>query len=122
MEQNIPQESNNKGIPVFALVILAVVVAGSLFFLQSVLSKKTLVETKSIPILSTPTANIQEPTPITTSTPTPTPLQGSGNYACSALGSCKNWDPQILKENCTVSFADPNCLNQCSDTSKRCKF
>lgn len=61
--------------------------------------------------------------PIVTSTPTPTPPpQGPGQYACSAWGDCKEWDSQIQKVNCTVTYADRYCLNQCGDVSKRCKI
>ena len=108
-----PDPKPDKDIPIYILVILFVMVIGSLFLFRYVLQKST-----NRPVNTT---NInQEPTTLPSLTPTPTPLQGPGPYACSVLGSCKIWDLQIQKENCTTTYADKNCLNQCDDITKRC--
>ncbi|HCX25388.1 TPA: hypothetical protein DHT69_00875 [Candidatus Collierbacteria bacterium] len=117
-----PDPKPDKGIPVFILVILFVVVIGSLFLFRYILQKSTDRPVNTTNINLEPITNNQELlTPPITPTPTAR-LTGPGQYACSALGGCKDWDPQILKENCTVTFADRNCLDQCSDTTKRCKI
>ena len=51
--------------------------------------------------------------------PTPTPNKGPGNYVCDILGVCNIADEKG-KVGCPVTFADPNCLNACEDTAKRC--
>lgn len=53
-------------------------------------------------------------------TPNPVPRQGSGKYACSKEGVCNLYSDQALKDYCTVTYADSNCLGQCGDTAKRC--
>jgi len=53
-------------------------------------------------------------------TPTPRPT-GPGPYACSIIGMCKLYDDTVRKENCTVTYADPLCLDQCADPTKQCK-
>jgi len=115
-----PGSKPDKGIPILILIPVLVVITASIFLLPPLLQKKS----PSIPTTSPtqqPITNNREPiTPSTT--PIPTPLQGPGTYSCSLLGTCKNWDPQIQKENCTVTFADKDCLGQCGDTTKRCKF
>jgi len=117
-----PDPKPDKDIPIYILVILFVMVIGSLFLFRYVLQKSTNRPVNTTNINQEPRTNNQEPTAPPSLTPTPTPLQGPGPYSCSFLGTCKNWDPQIQKENCTVTFADKDCLGQCGDTTKRCKF
>ena len=113
----------DKGIPIFILVILFVIVIGSLFLFRYILQKSTDRPVNTTDINLEPGNRNQEPTTPPSLTPTPTTRPtGPGQYACSALGSCKDWDLQIQKENCTVTFADRNCLDQCSDTTKRCNL
>lgn len=54
-------------------------------------------------------------------TPTPTPKTGPGPHGCDPYGVCNLYNPAFLKENCTVTYADPDCLGACSDPAKRCK-
>lgn len=54
-------------------------------------------------------------------TPIPTPKTGPGPHSCDPYGVCNLYSAQMLKENCSVTFADPECLGQCSDRAKRCK-
>ena len=112
----------DKDIPIYILVILFVMILGSLFLFRYVLQKSTNRPVNTTNINQEPRTKNQEPTAPPSLTPTPTPLQGPGPYSCSFLGACKNWGPQIQKENCTVTFADKDCLGQCGDTTKRCKF
>ena len=68
-----------------------------------------------------PTRQKTQSVELTSSTPTvaPTPDTGPGNYVCDSLGICNIYeDPQAA--GCTTTFADPHCLNQCHDVSKRC--
>jgi len=59
-------------------------------------------------------------TPLPTPTPTPRPT-GPGQYACSPIGTCKDYSDEVRKEKCTVTYADSLCLDQCADTTKQCK-
>lgn len=61
-------------------------------------------------------ANGPPPTPL----PTPTPLRGPGQYACDPTGICNDYSDEMRK-NCTFTFADRNCLEQCANPAKRCK-
>lgn len=54
-------------------------------------------------------------------TPTPTPKTGPGPHGCDPYGVCNLYSAQMLAENCTVTFADPECLGACTDRAKRCK-
>lgn len=58
--------------------------------------------------------------PTTTPTPTPRPT-GPGRYACSTLGTCKDFADAIRSTKCSITFADDHCLDQCTDVTKRCK-
>ena len=52
--------------------------------------------------------------------PTLKPLQGPGVYACDPNGVCKNYS-DVMRKNCTTTFADHTFLNQCGNIAKRCK-
>ena len=67
-------------------------------------------------ITSSPT-----PSPTSTPAPSPTPLQGPGTYACDPLGICGDYSEEMRKDNCTVTYADRNCLHACADPVNRCK-
>lgn len=115
-------DQNRNGIPLYFLIILFLGITlgiSAYWFLSA--PKSSL----PIPIAQNQDANNQPmitPTEkIITLTPTPRPT-GPGPYACSIGGDCKHWNEQIQKENCTTTFADSNCLDQCTDTTKRCKI
>jgi hypothetical protein len=74
--------------------------------------KKVKPVTSAFPTAS-PTAG---PTP----TPTPRPT-GPGQYACSPIGTCKDYSDEVRKASCTATYADMFCLDQCKDTTKQCK-
>ena len=116
-----PDPKSDRGIPTYVLVILSIVVV-SLLFLFNFFLQKSRRQSIPIPISTTNNQRPSSSLPTIQATPTSTPLQGPGPYSCSLLGTCKNWDPQLQKENCTVTFADKDCLGQCSDSTKRCKF
>ncbi len=59
-------------------------------------------------------------TPVPTPTPTPRPT-GPGQYACDPVGQCKIYSDDVRVEKCPVTYADLHCLDQCGDTTKRCK-
>jgi len=71
-----------------------------------------------------PVASASFPTPSPTLGPTPTPtprLTGPGQYACSPIGTCKDYSDEVRKASCTVTYADKFCLDQCKDAAKQCK-
>ncbi len=72
---------------------------------------------KSFGALRESSSTSQRPTP----TPTPTPKTGPGPHGCDPYGVCNLYSAQMLKENCTVTFADSDCLGACTDRTKRCK-
>lgn len=56
-----------------------------------------------------------------TATPTPTPRPtGPGTFACSPEGVCNLYSDEMRKTSCTTTFADTLCLDQCTDSTKRC--
>lgn len=64
-------------------------------------------------------SSLEHPTAPTT--PTPTSKTGPGPHGCDPYGVCNLYQPDLLKEACTVTFADSLCLDKCSDPAKRCK-
>ncbi|MCJ7826358.1 hypothetical protein MUP56_01935 [Patescibacteria group bacterium] len=69
-----------------------------------------------------PEGQIATPPPTGGPTPTPTPRPiGPGQYACSPIGTCKDYADDVRKEKCTVTYADSLCLDQCADPTKQCK-
>ena len=109
-------DQSKNGLPVFVILIL---LTGTLLgvFVFGLFSKKSTQE--PIPIQAETNQIVMSET--TASKPTSRPT-GPGQYACSIGGDCKDWDPNIRALNCTVSFSDRLCLDQCGDITKRCKI
>ncbi len=123
VQENLPpQPETDKGIPMFVLVLLAIVVAFLVWLLWYTVQKSN--NQKPIPVTNQEsTQNSPQQYTVSTPTPTPTPRPtGPGQYACSAAGDCKDWDAQIQKANCTITFADNQCLDKCGDRAVRCKL
>lgn len=146
MEPSETDQSNKKSvsksaiiIPIVIILLVLYTVINIWFFFSSGIVKKTAnlfplanspasIAAKQTPSNASqtgfPTGNSTPqtgtPTSIPTPTPTPTPpLQGPGRYACDPYGTCKDYSDE-MRTNCTVTFADRNCLGQCGNTAKRC--
>lgn len=121
----VPDQENKQGIPLIFIfdLLLVIVLAFSGYW---IFTHRTTNDTLPIdetaleqPLPNSLPTKATKALPATTPTPRPT---GPGPFACSSLGSCKIWNTQIQKDNCTVTFADNNCLDQCGDITKRCKI